>query len=174
MAKKYIAKIGEQEIPVEISTQENEKLEALVGGKKVAINVHQVKGHHYHVIYDGQSMDIRFFKRDTQVQAFVRGECLTFTLEDEASLARKKSMEGRGGVTPPLQGRIELKSQMPGKIVKVEVKVGDKVTSGQGIVIMEAMKMENEIISPKAGEVKELKVQEGQSVESGALLAVIE
>lgn len=174
MAKKYVAKIGEQEIPVEITSQENETIHAIVGNKKVVMDVHQVKDHHYHVIYEGQSTDIRFFKKDSQVSAFVRGECLTFQLEDEAVIARKKSMEGRGGVTPPVQGRIELKAQMPGKIVKVEVKVGDKVTSGQGIVIMEAMKMENEIISPKVGEVKELKVKEGESVESGAILAVIE
>lgn len=174
MAKKYIAKLNNREIPVEVTSQENETLHALVNGKKVVMNVHQVKGHHYHIIYEDQSTDIRFFKKDSQIQAFVRGECLTFTLEDVATLARKKSMESKGEVTSPLQGRVELKSQMPGKIVKVEVKVGDKVVSGQGIVIMEAMKMENEITSPKAGEVKELKVKEGESVESGALLAVIE
>jgi biotin carboxyl carrier protein len=62
---------------------------------------------------------------------------------------------------------------MPGKVVRVLVKQGDQVTEGQGLVVVEAMKMENELKSPKAGRVVELHAVEGAAVESGAKLVVV-
>jgi biotin carboxyl carrier protein len=62
---------------------------------------------------------------------------------------------------------------MPGKVVRVLVKAGDEVAEGQGLVVVEAMKMENELKSPKAGTVTELHAVEGATVESGAKLIVV-
>jgi biotin carboxyl carrier protein len=59
---------------------------------------------------------------------------------------------------------------MPGRIVRVLVKPGDEVAARQGLVVVEAMKMENELAAPRAGRVAEILVTEGQSVESGRLL----
>jgi len=64
-------------------------------------------------------------------------------------------------------------AEMPGKVVKISVAAGESVREGQGIVIVEAMKMENEIPSPIAGTVKEIPVSEGQTVEAGALLFTV-
>ena len=63
---------------------------------------------------------------------------------------------------------------MPGKVVKVLVKPGDTVAAKQGVVVVEAMKMENELRAPKAGTVTEVRVGEGTSVEAGAVLVVME
>jgi biotin carboxyl carrier protein len=63
---------------------------------------------------------------------------------------------------------------MPGKIVRVLVARGDEVAPRQGLVVVEAMKMENELRAPRAGCVQEVAVTEGQSVEAGALLVVVE
>ena len=63
---------------------------------------------------------------------------------------------------------------MPGRIVNVLVAVGDEVKVNQGIVVIEAMKMENEVKSPKAGKVVEVKVVAGQTVEKGGLMIVVE
>jgi biotin carboxyl carrier protein len=63
---------------------------------------------------------------------------------------------------------------MPGKLVRVLVSAGEDVGAGQGLVVMEAMKMENEIRAPRAGRVKEAPVREGQAVEMGALLVLLE
>ncbi len=63
---------------------------------------------------------------------------------------------------------------MPGKVVKVLVGPGDRVAAGQGVVVVEAMKMENELRAPKAGSVARIDVSEGASVEAGAVLALIE
>lgn len=65
-------------------------------------------------------------------------------------------------------------TQMPGKIVKISVKVGDSVQKGDTLIILEAMKMENEIKSSLDGEIKEIHVKPGQAVESGFLMMEIE
>jgi biotin carboxyl carrier protein len=63
---------------------------------------------------------------------------------------------------------------MPGKIIAVLISEGDSVERGQGLVIVEAMKMENEVRSPIAGVVKEIKVKPGDAVEGGAVLVIVE
>ena len=65
-------------------------------------------------------------------------------------------------------------SAMPGKVVRVLVRVGDQVEAGQGVMVVEAMKMENEITAPKPGRISSIAVQPEQTVESGAELLVIE
>ena len=80
------------------------------------------------------------------------------------------------GIAPraTASGPTAVKSPMPGKVVKVLVKPGDAVTSGQGIVVVEAMKMENELKAPRDGKVKAVSAKEGQTVEGGQTLATIE
>ena len=74
----------------------------------------------------------------------------------------------------PGRGRREIRASMPGKVVAVKVKVGDEVAKGQGLIILEAMKMENEVASPCAGKVAALGVTSGQTVETGSLLVAVE
>ena len=71
-------------------------------------------------------------------------------------------------------GRQEIRAQMPGKIVKVLVSVGEQVAAEESLVIIEAMKMENELRSPIDGVVAAVEVGEGDAVETGALLVVVE
>ncbi len=77
-------------------------------------------------------------------------------------------------VPPPKTGASAVLSPMPGKVVKVLVAVGDEVKAGQGVVVVEAMKMENELKSPKDGKVKAVAVKEGQPVEAGQSLVTLE
>ncbi len=71
-------------------------------------------------------------------------------------------------------GPSKVSAPMPGKIVRVLAQPGQDVAAGQGLVVMEAMKMENELRAPRAGRVVDLRVREGQAVETGALLVVME
>jgi biotin carboxyl carrier protein len=71
-------------------------------------------------------------------------------------------------------GAYRVMAPMPGRVVRVLVKPGDEVAARQGLLVVEAMKMENELSSPRAGTVREVAVSEGASVEAGRLLAVIE
>ena len=71
-------------------------------------------------------------------------------------------------------GPARIVAPMPGRIVRVLAQVGQEVAAGEGVLVMEAMKMENELRSPRAGRVKELLVRELQAVDKGAVLAVVE
>jgi len=81
---------------------------------------------------------------------------------------------GRGGAAAQAEGRQTIVAPMPGKVVKLLVKAGDEVRARQGVIVVEAMKMENELRSPKDGRVIEIAVAEGASVEAGRLLVVVE
>jgi acetyl/propionyl-CoA carboxylase alpha subunit len=72
------------------------------------------------------------------------------------------------------EGRQTVVATMPGRIVRVLVSPGDRVSSGQAVVVVEAMKMENEMRSPKDGVVREIRAQEGAAIEAGAVLVIIE
>jgi pyruvate carboxylase subunit B len=102
---------------------------------------------------------------------------LTITVDNRSvplklQTARAK-VAGRAA-PPPKAGPSAVQSPMPGKVVKVLVGVGDEVKSGQGVVVVEAMKMENELKSPKDGKVKAVAVKEGQAVEAGQSLVTLE
>jgi acetyl/propionyl-CoA carboxylase alpha subunit len=71
-------------------------------------------------------------------------------------------------------GQVTIAAPMPGRVVRVLVAAGDEVAARQGVVVVEAMKMENELKAPRAGRVKEVSVTAGTSVEAGRILAVIE
>ena len=71
------------------------------------------------------------------------------------------------------QGSVQIVSPMPGKILGIKAKAGDAVKKGQAIIILEAMKMENEIFAPQDGTVASINVNEGASVEAGAVLATM-
>jgi biotin carboxyl carrier protein len=75
---------------------------------------------------------------------------------------------------PVTSGPQSVTAEMPGKVVKVNVSLGDAVGEGEGVVVVEAMKMENEIPSPIEGVVARIAVREGETVEAGAVLFVVE
>jgi biotin carboxyl carrier protein len=89
------------------------------------------------------------------------------------AVTRKTGAQSRRG-GPGGDGPARLLAPMPGKVVRVLVAPGDEVASRQGLVVVEAMKMENELRAGRAGRVSEVLVVEGTSVEAGALLVVLE
>jgi acetyl/propionyl-CoA carboxylase alpha subunit len=106
--------------------------------------------------------------RDGALAVLVGQEVHALEMLDE----RKLRMRRAGGKFS-LEGPQRIDAPMPGKVTRVLVKLGDEVQEGQGILVVEAMKMENELKSPKAGKVSELHAVEGAAVEAGAKLAVI-
>ena len=92
----------------------------------------------------------------------------------EVSINRMRRTAGTAASTPSDGGPQRVTAPMPGKIVKLLVKPGDKVQPRQGVVVVEAMKMENELRARAAGTVSEVRVTEGASVEAGAILVILE
>ncbi len=82
----------------------------------------------------------------------------------------RNGRRGSGGVAGPAQ----VKAAMPGRVIRVLVSEGEAVREGQGLVVLEAMKMQNEIKSPRGGTVRQLSVAEGAVVAAGALLCLVE
>jgi biotin carboxyl carrier protein len=80
----------------------------------------------------------------------------------------------RGGSSAIGAGRDSIKAPMPGKIVRILVKIGDDVSAGQGVAVVEAMKMQNELKALHAGKVTSLPISENDAVEAGTVIAVIE
>jgi biotin carboxyl carrier protein len=76
--------------------------------------------------------------------------------------------------TAPAHGDQSVRAPMPGRVVRVLVAPGDQVTAGQGVIVVEAMKMENELRAPKAGRVKDVRVSAGTLVDAGKVLIVFE
>ena len=94
--------------------------------------------------------------------------------EVEALDERTQAIRDLSGASAGPAGPAPLKAPMPGLIVRVSVQVGDQVQAGQGIVVMEAMKMENELRATAAGKVKSILATPGTAVEKGALLVELE
>ena len=90
-----------------------------------------------------------------------------------AAPAPKKAAAPKAAAPAGAQGGVKIEAPMPGTVMDVKLKVGDKVTNGTPIVIIEAMKMENEIFAPCDGTVKEVRVAQGATVQPGEVLLVI-
>ena len=106
--------------------------------------------------------------REGRLGVLVNGQIHRLEILDERRL-RMRRASGKFS----LEGPQRIDAPMPGKVVRVLVKTGDEVQEGQGLLVVEAMKMENELKSPKAGKVTELHAVEGAAVEAGAKLAVV-
>jgi biotin carboxyl carrier protein len=100
----------------------------------------------------------------------VDGRVVTASVAGARGSWARRGQDGGGGGAGPHR----ITAPMPGKVVKLLVGPGDSVAAGQGVVVIEAMKMENELRSAKAGTVKDVRAAEGTSVEAGTVLVVVE
>ena len=89
------------------------------------------------------------------------------------SLADARDRSG-AGAKMSAAGPIQIRAQMPGKVIKLLAQVGDRVQTGRGLIVVEAMKMQNEMKSPKDGKVSKISVAEGAAVAAGETLIVVE
>jgi len=167
------------------------RYEATVGDRAIAVTVEPLDGERWRVVIDGR----------TRVWSARRVDQTTWSLlPDEGGAARLVDLDAVGadlvatvaGASFPLKlgdarraalgraapsrvesGPLSVRAPMPGKLIKLHVKPGDAVSAGQGVAVVEAMKMENELKAPRDGKVAEVKVQEGQPVEAGQILVTI-
>jgi acetyl/propionyl-CoA carboxylase alpha subunit len=123
----------------------------------------------YSIIEDGRQFEAMVEERGAHgFDILVHGRLFHLEAVDERS---RLLVEQARSVS---EGPQTVTAQMPGKVVKLHVRCGEAVREGQGVVVVEAMKMENEIASPIDGVVTELPVAEGRAVETGEVLFVVE
>lgn len=165
----YIAKLGAQTYTVEIEEVGRSLYRVAVDGNEFFVDGKKTGLTNYSLIVDNRSFEVDVDITEDEYRVLVDGRSYRVELVDE----RRVRLGGlQSGIQ--LQGRQRVSVPMPGKVIEVLVGEGDRVEKGQGLVIVEAMKMENEVRSPIAGEVKQVRVKAGDALEAGALLMVVE
>jgi len=138
-----------------------------VDGRSLEVDWCPAGGDFASLIIDGHSYELGVSRENGGYTVVLDNAHLLVELFEGARGAPPPSPKGPGGPS-------KIIAPMPGKIVRLLASLGQEVAAGQGLVVMEAMKMENELRAPGAGRVKQLEVREGQTVEAGALLVVME
>ena len=141
-----------------------------VNGEELQFDVRQgSRPEHVSLIIAGRSYQIWMESGNGILRVHVGGFDFDVRVEDER-VHRVRQLAAHEATTREMG---QVSAPMPGLVVKILVEPGQAVQKGQGVAIVEAMKMENEIRAPIAGVVKEIRMQERQAVEKGEILAVI-
>lgn len=137
-------------------------------GRPVAVDVAEITPNTLSVLLDGQSFEINVTPSPDGKLKLHAG-----TQEFTAEVIDPRAWSGRRHSSVEAEGRQQIVAPMPGKVVRLLVKAGEHVEAGQGLLVVEAMKMQNEIRSPKSGTVERILAQEGQPVNAGEILCIV-
>lgn len=160
---------GKESVRVELREAGENLYDVTIGDHTVRVDVAKSGRTIYSIIEDGQQFEAMVEERGgPRFDVLVRGHLFHLEAVDERS---RMLSQGAAAVAT---GPEIVTADMPGKIVKLEVALGERVSAGQPVVIVEAMKMENPIPSPIDGVVTDLAVREGDTVDAGAPLFTVE
>jgi biotin carboxyl carrier protein len=148
-----------------------ERLRCYVDGRVLEADAVEVTPGGYSILMGGESLEVRVEHR---AEAGADGlRVIVGDQEFATSVRDPRQWRRHRGAAAEAEGRQQVLAPMPGKIIRVLVKAGDSIEMKQGLMVVEAMKMQNEIRSPKSGTVERLMVTEGQAVNTGQVLAII-
>lgn len=165
------AEIENEEHALELK-RDGERVVAEVDGRRYELEVREPERGIYLLIADGQVYECRVEREGASQPALVHVH--TGNQAYAVNLIDPKRLRAGQSAGAQADGAAQVLAVMPGKIVRVLVEQGEAVEAGQGIVVVEAMKMQNELKSPRAGRVAELQATPGATVNAGDVLAVIE
>ena len=162
-----IVRIGGRSLAVEW-TRVGDRVTFRVDGEgRRDISILEIEPGVYSVLLGSRSFEARVSALDGGYFVDIRGRHIYVQVIDP----RESAFGSRAGEG---EGRISVKAPMPGRVVRLLVNAGEEVCAGQGLIVVEAMKMQNELRSPKAGRVISMDVREAQAVGAGQVLAVVE
>ena len=166
---RYYATAGTKQIIAEIEGGENHRYVVTIDGQRYEIDWAPIRPGAASMMIGERSLSLHHEEEGDEISVYLRSQPFLVDVASEQRfrlrrLTSKFEIEGRQVVAAP----------MPGKVVRVMVALGDEVSEGQGLVVVEAMKMENELKSPKSGKVVALQAQEGSAIEKNATLLVVE
>jgi biotin carboxyl carrier protein len=164
---KYVTTINGREYFVDVLDERHVSL----NGKVIEVDFHSVSGQPvFSLIIGGKSYEAYVNPGEENWQVLLRGRLYDATVIDE----REKRLRAAAGATVAEGGEYHLKAPMPGLVVAIPVSEGEAVKKGQALVILESMKMQNELKSPRDGTISRIRVKPGDSVEQRTpLLTVI-
>jgi biotin carboxyl carrier protein len=149
-------------------SREGRRLRAELDGRAIEADALELGPGQYSILLEGVACEVYVEPAPAGLIVNVSGRRVQARVDDP----RRWRGAGRGAGVEA-EGRQQVLAPMPGKVVRVLVRQGEKVEVGRGLVVVEAMKMQNEIRSPKTGAVERLLVTEGQAVNAGEVLAVV-
>ncbi len=155
---------GSEPILVDVTELPTGALDVSVGGRRVDVDVVSLGGT-LSVRIDGHIVDLTTEGTPPEIGAIASGHRSYVRVESDRMRAAEAAKKSKGGGADRV-----LKSPMPGRVVKVLVKVGDEVAAGQALLVVEAMKMENELKAKAAATIAEIHVEAGATVEANAKL----
>ena len=167
---KLDATIGELRSALDLR-DEGERVFAEIDGRPYQFDLQQAGPGRYVLFSEGQVFECRVEgvpDSGKAVEVFVGSRQFPVTLSDP------KRLRGTASAAAHADEAARIIAPMPGKVVRVLVEDGAHVEPGDGILVVEAMKMQNEMKSPKAGKVSALKIQSGDTVNAGDVLAIVE
>jgi biotin carboxyl carrier protein len=155
---KYITNVEGRQFLVEIIDDKH----VSVDGKVYEVDLESVSGQPvYSLIVDGRSHESYIYQGEENWQVLLRGRLYPVTVEDE----REKRLRAAAGGGVAETGEFHLRAPMPGLIVAVPVTEGQEIKKGQVILILESMKMQNELKAPRDGTIGRIRVKAGETVE---------
>jgi biotin carboxyl carrier protein len=164
---KYTAVVEGKTIDIELSLTGSRSIEAKIDGEMIGVQMEKVEDGVYWMEWENRSIELSVAPNGDSYIVSLAGRRIDVEIVDGRSALRRAAQRGHDGMA-------ELRAPMPGKIVKVLVSEGTAVEVNQGLVVIEAMKMQNEVKSPKKGIVRRVGVREAAAVNAGDLLLVVE
>jgi biotin carboxyl carrier protein len=165
---KFDIRISDKTRTIELR-RHNDGWQVSMDGVALDADATEIAPNVFSILLNGESFEVR-------VAPASAGQLTLQTRHHEfiAEIADPRAWRGRRHGAVEAEGRQQILAPMPGKVVRLLVKVGDQVEAGQGLLVVEAMKMQNEVRSPKTGTVERLLAKEGQPVNAGQVLAWID
>lgn len=163
---KLQAELNNKKYEIEIK-RDGTKVFARVDEREYELEASEVEANVYLLKNDNQIYEV-LISGNQPLTAKVKGD------EFEINLIDPKKLRGAGIDAALADGIAEIKTAMPGKLVRILVETGASIAAGEAVLVVEAMKMQNEMKSPKDGVVKEIRFEEGATVNAGDVLAIIE
>lgn len=166
---KYFAEVNGEVLEMDIDEQ-GEALKVTIGDRILLADLQKISPPSlYSLILGNYSHEVFVEARQDQSVVLIGGERYSVKVQDER--ARRLS-----AVIPKErthEGEVVIKAPMPGLVASIGVNLGDVVEKGKGLLVLEAMKMQNELRAPRAGTVKSIGVRQGERVENGRVLIVL-
>ncbi|MFL7868586.1 MAG: biotin/lipoyl-containing protein [Anaerolineales bacterium] len=164
---KYISTVNDIEYLIEIIDERH----ISVNGRTLTVDFNSVSGQPvYSLLVDGTSSEAYVYPGEEKWEVLLMGRQFQVMVEDE----RDKRLRAAAGGSVSEAGEYHLKAPMPGMVVSILVEEGQKIEKGQVLLILESMKMQNELKSPRAGTMGRLRVKAGESVEQRQTLLSVQ
>lgn len=163
---KYVTIVNDKKFEIEIDADGG----IIVNGEKRDVDFRALGPAMYSILAQNVSHELTIEQREENVEVLMRGHLYTNRVLDERALLMAQRSGGLGGDS----GEINMKSPMPGLIVAIKVEVGQAVKAGETVIILESMKMQNELKAARDGVVSAVNVTPGQSVEQNKVMVTIQ